>query len=147
VTERHERRSGTCLPCGSSLVGRTASNIVFDPVESGDMIERFARGGRTYCSMDVEELAADVCPAGDLGDPVAIQPVEPGIAVGMETADEAREMLRGSFALAIGCIAEQDGWRCIAAMTTLVANIGPQPASPGATGTRRKHGHRRIVGV
>jgi hypothetical protein len=147
VAQRRECWSGPCLSLGSSLVRRAAAHIVLDRVESGDVIKRVARGGRTRCSMDIEELAADVCPAGDLGDPGTVKPVEPGIAVGMEIAGEVGKMLRGSFALAIGCIAEQGGWRCIAAVTTLVANIGPQPASPGATGTRRKHGHRRIVGV
>ena len=32
-------------------------------------------------------------------------------------------------------------------MAALVANIGPQPAGPRATGTGGEHGHRRVVGV
>nr|WP_254296843.1 hypothetical protein [Sphingomonas tagetis] len=49
----------------ASGVPRTSS---FDGVESGDVIERFARGFRAGACMDIEELAANLRPASNLGD-------------------------------------------------------------------------------
>jgi hypothetical protein len=80
----------------SSLVRRTAANIVLDRVESGDVIERLARGGRSRGGMDVEELAPDVRPAGDLGDLRTIKPVEPGdLPEFITSPEEANRVLGG----------------------------------------------------
>ena len=97
--------------------------------------------------MNIEELAPDVCPAGDFGDPLAVEPAEPGIAIGVEIAPERPQVLGRALGLAVGCVAEQHGGRGVAASPTLVANIGPQPAGPGAPRTRGEHGHRRVVSV
>ncbi len=97
--------------------------------------------------MDVVELAPDVSPAGDLGDLLAVEPVEPGIAVGVEIAPERPQMLGRALRLAVGRVAEQHGGRRIAGVAALVANIGPQPPRPGATDTGREHRDRRVVGV
>jgi hypothetical protein len=97
--------------------------------------------------MDVEELAPDVRPAGHLADAVAIEAVEPGIAVGVQIAPEPGKMSGGSFALAVGRVVEEHGGRGLAASPALVAHIGPQPACPGATGAGGEHRHGRVVGM
>ena len=97
--------------------------------------------------MNIEELAADVRPTGDLGNALAVEPVEPGIAIGMKITPEPGEMHRGALRLAIGCIAEQHSRGRIAGITALVTNIGPEPTGPGATRAAREHRHRRVVGM
>ena len=74
--------------------------------------------------MDVEEFATDMGPASGLGDPVAgEQPVEPGIAVGMDDAAEVPQMRLWVLALAIGRVEEHRRRRAGAGERPLVANI------------------------
>ena len=91
--------------------------------------------------MDVEEFAADMSPAGGLGDPIASeQPLEAGIGVGVDDAAEGPQMRVRVFALAVGRIEEQRRRRSSAGERPLVADIGPartgpQPAGLGLAGT------------
>ena len=111
------------------------------------MVQCLAGRGGAGCGVDVEELAPDMRPAGHLCDAVAIEAVEPGIAIGVQIAPEPGKMSGGSFALAVGRVVEQHGGRSLAASPALVAYIGPQPARPGATGARGQYRHRRVVGM
>ncbi len=98
--------------------------------------------------MDVEELAADMRPAGRLGDPVAgEQLIEAGITVGVDDAAEVLQMLLRVLALAVRRIEEQRRRRACAGERPLVADIGPQPSGLGLAGARRQHRHRRVVDV
>jgi hypothetical protein len=131
----------------SSLVRGPTAHVLFDRIEAGDMVQRLAGRGGAGCGMDVEELAPDMRPTGYLCDALAIEPVEPGIAIGVQIALECSQVRDGAFALAVGRVAKQHGRRGLAASPALVAHIGPQPARPGATGAGGQNRHGRVVGV
>ena len=87
--------------------------------------------------MDVEEFAADMRPAGRLGDPVAgEQLVEAGITVGVDRAAEVVRVLLRMLALAVWRIEEQGRRRAAAGKRALVADVGPQAAGLGLAGAR-----------
>jgi hypothetical protein len=87
-------------------------------------------------------------PAGGLADPVADeQPVEPGIAVGVDDTPEVLQMRLWVPALVVGRVEEQRRRRAGAGERPLVANIGPQPPGLGFARARRQHRHRRVVDV
>src|SRR3546814_13736610 len=79
--------------CSSDLsapdIGRLAADFLFDPVEPGDAIEQEASERRRARLVALEDLAAEVRPAGDLLDAVAlVELLIPGITVGLEKAGE-----------------------------------------------------------
>jgi hypothetical protein len=125
-----------------------APDLGFDGVEGADPVEGFLGDGRTVGLVHVEELAADVGPASGLGDPPAfIQAVEAGVAIGMQDSGEASQVGDGTFAAAIGRVAEQRGRRSVASKGALVADVGPQPSGPRPPGTGRQHRDRGVVGM
>jgi hypothetical protein len=92
---------------GAPLAGRPLSNRLFDPVELADAVEGLLGNYRAVGGVDVEEFAADIGPTGGLADPVAgEQPVEPGIAVGMDDTPEVLQMRLWVLALAVGRVTE-----------------------------------------
>lgn len=103
--------------------------------------------------MDIEELAPDMGPAGDLRDrgalagAVGIELVEPGIAVGVKVTGEALKMALRTHALPIRGVAIENGGRCITGMGALVADIDPKPARRGLAEPGGEHRHGRVVGV
>lgn len=72
--------------------------------------------------MDIEELAPDMGPAGDLGDrralagAVCIELVEARISVGVEISRKALKMALRAYALPIRGVAIENGGRCITGM-------------------------------
>ena len=135
-----------CWRSASPMVGRQACDRLLDAVEMADAVEGLLGDRRADGGMDVEEFAADMGPAGGLGDPVAgEQLVEPGIAVGVDDAAEVFEMRPRVLALAVGRVEEQRRRRSRAGERPLVADIGPQPPGLGLAGARRQHRHRRVV--
>lgn len=103
--------------------------------------------------MDIEELATDMSPAGDLGDrraltgAVGIKLVEARISVGVEISRKALEMALRAHALPIRGVAIANGGRCITGMGAVVANIDPKPARRGLAEPGGEHRHGGIVGV
>src|SRR5271168_641798 len=93
------------------------------------------------------ELATDVRPAGDFEDALAVQPVEPGIAIGLERASEWLQVRAGMFALAIGRVTEHGCRRSAPTAGPVVAHIDPQTAGLRLPGSRREHRNWRIVGM
>ena len=70
-------------------IGRLAADFLFDPVKPGDAIEQEASERRRARLVVLEDLAAEVRPAGNLADATAlIELVISGIAVGLEKAGE-----------------------------------------------------------
>ena len=117
---------------GSPLVGRQAGDRLFDPVEIADPVEGLLGDRRAVGGMDIEEFAADMSPAGGLGDPIAReQPLEPGIGVGVDDTAEGLQMRLWVFALAVGRVEEQRRRRSRAGERPLVANIEPALAKAG----------------
>ena len=88
---------------GNAPVGRLPAGFLFDGVERGDPFERLGRDRRALGGMDVEELAPHMRQAGDLADRAgAGELAEPGIAVAVHPAAEARQMRLRMFGLAVG---------------------------------------------
>jgi hypothetical protein len=117
-------------------------------MEIANAVEGLLGDRRAIGGMDVEEFAADMGPAGGLGDPVAVvQPIEPGIAVGVDDPLEALQMRLWVLALAVGRIAEQGRRWARTGERALVANVGPQPAGLGFARARRQYRHRGVVDV
>ena len=107
LAERGQQRFGSGLALASSLVGRSTPQVLLDRVEAGNGVERRAGGRRSGRAVDIEELAPDMRPAGDLGDALTIKPIEPGIAVGVKIASGSGEVRGRALALAVGRIAKQ----------------------------------------
>ena len=87
-------------------------------------------------------------PAGNFIDgAIAVQMVEPRVSVCLKTALEVLQMLPRVLALAIFRVREPDSRRGIFARGSVVAHISPETPGLGLAAARRKHRHRRIVGV
>ena len=73
-----------------SDIGRLPTHIGFDGIKGADAFEEIG-GERSWLGlMDVEYLAPEVCPAGNLGDAAAlVELVICGIGIGLEMAREA----------------------------------------------------------
>src|ERR1019366_6201985 len=98
--------------------------------------------------MDLVELATSVSPARDLiNGAIAVQMMEPCIGVRLQAALEVLQMLPRMLALAIFRVREPDGRRGIFPRGPVVTDISPETSSLGLAAARRKHRHRRIVGV
>jgi hypothetical protein len=98
--------------------------------------------------MEVEELAPHVCPAGRLSESAGlIQLIESGVAIGLQNAAEATQMLARVLALAIGRVAKQHRSVPAAAPGPLIAHVSPQPPGLGLARSGCQHRHRRVVGV
>ncbi len=119
----------------------------FDVVESPDALERLPRQWRGLVDVHVMELATHMRPAGDLDDPVAVEPVIAGVAVRLQEAPERPKMILGPLALAIGRVAEQHRSGRTVAGGAVVAHVYPQPTSAGLAMARRQHRHGRVVGM
>src|SRR3546814_10987304 len=88
-----ELRPGLVLSWSAPDIGRLAAHILFDPVEPGDTCQQVGGKRRRARLVALEDLAAKVCPAGDLADAVAfIELLISGIAVGLEKAGERSEL-------------------------------------------------------
>ena len=98
--------------------------------------------------MDLVKLAACMRPAGDfINGAIAVQMMEPCIGVRLKAALEVLQMLPRMLALAILRVREPDGRRGIFPGGPVVTHISPESSSLGLAAARRKHRHRRIVGV
>ena len=129
-------------------IGGLAANLVFDGIESADPGQCLGRCRRCVDNMDLVELAASVCPAGNFIDrAIAVEMMEPGIGVGLQAALEVLQMLPWMLALAILRVREPDSRRSIFAGGPVIAHISPETPGFRLATARRKHRHRRIVGV
>ena len=96
----------------------------------------------------IVKLAARMCPAGNfINGAIAVQMMEPCIGVRLQAALEVLQMLPRMLTLAILRVREPDSRRSISTRGPVIAHISPQPAGLGLAAARRKHRHRRIVGV
>src|SRR5271163_3361145 len=98
--------------------------------------------------MDLVKLAACMRPAGNfINGAIAVQMMEPCIGVRLQAALEVLQMLSWMFSLAILRVGEPDGRRGIFTSWPVVAHISPETPGLRLATSRRKHRHRRIVGV
>src|SRR3546814_10182864 len=80
-----------------------SSDVCSSDLEPGDAIEQEASERRRARLVALEDLAAEVRPAGDLLDAVAlVELLIPGITVGLEKAGERPELALRMDAAAIG---------------------------------------------
>ena len=98
--------------------------------------------------MDVVKVAPDMRPAGGLGDvALGIEPVEAGVAVGLQHTMERSEMGAWVEGPAVGAVTVAHGGRRRAGIRPLIAQIGPEPTSPGLAGARRQHRDGRVIRI
>ena len=143
-----EQRAGAALANGPADVGRQAARLVLDRVEGGDPQKRLVGKRCAVPLVDVEELAPDMRPAGDLADRAGpVELAEAGIAVGLQDAAEAAKMALRMDALAVGAVAVEHRRRRFARPRPVVAHISPQAPGRGLAGARRQHRHRRVIAV
>src|SRR3546814_103210 len=103
AAKRVDLRPGLLLPVSAPDIRRLAADFLFDPVKPGDTIEQVGGKRRRARLVALEDLAAEVRPAGDLLDAVAVvELVVSGITVGLEKAGERRELALRMDAAAIG---------------------------------------------
>jgi hypothetical protein len=138
------RRSALSSP----VIGESAVDCSFDPVQLSDPVERLLGDRRSGRGVHVKELASHMRPAGSLGDAVAgEQLVESGVAIGMDHTAEVAEMGSWVLAFAVRRVKEQRRRWPLAVERTFVTNIHPQPSGLGFASAGRQHGHRRVVDV
>jgi hypothetical protein len=92
------------------------------------------------------EATADECPPEGELHIAAAGERHIAIAVNLEHAPEAGEVLDRSLGLAIGSIEVGDGWRIGAASWPIVAGIGPELAGLGLASYEIEHGCGGLVG-
>ncbi len=87
-------------------------------------------------------------PAGNfINRAIAVQMMEPCIGVGLQATLEVLQMLPWMFALAVFRVREPDGRHSIFAGGPVIAPISPETPGLRSAAARRKHQHRRVVGV
>lgn len=119
-------------------IGRLAADVLFDPVESGDACQQVGGERGWACLVALEDLAAEVRPAGDLLDAVAlVQLLISGIAVGLEKAGERPQLALRMDAAAIRREPIPGERRGGGARCAVIDNIRPEPRlrSPALAGT------------
>lgn len=80
-----------------------ASNLCFDLIELADAFQQISGKRRRLGGVDVEYLAPEMRPAGDLGDTVGVvELVVSRIAIGLQVAAEAGQLPLGMGTCAIG---------------------------------------------
>src|SRR5258708_29251539 len=83
--ELTEERSRAALADVTAQLGQQAPGFLLDVVKTADALQRLIGQRRAAVLVDVEELAPDMRPAGDLADDAgSVQSVEAGIAVGLQ---------------------------------------------------------------
>jgi len=98
--------------------------------------------------MVLEDLAAEMCPAGNFADPVPlVELVVTGIAVGLKQTGEGLELALRMNAASIGGEPVPDQGRSSRARGAIIDDIGPQPGLRGLALAGHQHRHRRIIGV
>ena len=98
--------------------------------------------------MDLVELAPGVSPTGDFDNrSTFVEMLEASIGIGLERTPVKLKVLARMFSLAVWREAEPHGGCSCIAGWPVIADISPEPPGLGLAVARRKHWHRRIVGV
>ena len=104
-------------------VGRLAGDPLLDRIEFADASQRLLGERRLFgIGVDVVELPTHMGPTGCFGDhPLAVEPVEPGVAIGLKHTAEPCQMRARMLAAAIGAVAVEHCRGRGAAIRSLVA--------------------------
>lgn len=95
-----------------------------------------------------QSLKPRVCQAGGFHDAaVAVEPGEPGVAVGLEDAPELAQVRPRVLALAVGGVAVGHRSRVGPGERPVIAHVDPEPRGAGAAQTGLEHRHDGVVGV
>ena len=135
------------LPRLAAFIGGEAANVGFEGIERGDADHGLGGDRRRRIGLDLVELPPHMAPAESERDVTALSELRIGaIAIDLQDAAEAREMLGRPRMLAIGGIDIGSAWRGAAGPGPLVARIGPQLALLDAPASGIEHRRRRLVG-
>jgi len=114
------------LPDGTAFIGRLTTNVGLDGIELRDACEDIGCDRRRSARCLLEEATTHMCPAeGELHVADARELAVCGIAVDLQHAAEAGEMLDRLLGLSVGRVAVGDRGRVAAAPWSVVARIGP----------------------
>jgi len=131
-----------------ALFGCLPSDDILDLVEGGDPLQCLAAQRGPGLLMGVPELASCMRHAGDLDDRTAsVDLGKSAVAVSLQDALEAAQMLLRVRSLPIWRVAIEDRRRVGAAIGASIADIGPQSGFARVTKARFQHRHLSIVAV
>ena len=113
-----------------TLLRRHAVNLTLDGEQGIEPRDRLCRDRRLVDARQIEKLTSCVGTTGSLDDRArftvgVVQPVEPGVSIGLHQSGEARQMPFGMLTAAIARIEEHRGWRIRPGKGPIVAHIGP----------------------
>ena len=116
--------------------------------KGGDPVQCLAAQAGLGLLVHIPELAPGMRHAGGLDDLTApIDPRESGIAIGLQDALEAAQMLLWMCSLPVRRVTVEHRRRVAAAVWPSIADVGPQSAPSRAAQTRFQHRHLGIVAV
>jgi hypothetical protein len=85
-----------------ALVGRSATDLALDGIQSADAFDGFSSNRRSERYMEIVELAPYMGPARSFLDAaISIEMMEAGVAIRLQRAAEVAQMLARMFSLAI----------------------------------------------
>ena len=88
-----DQRCGAILPRAASHIGRLPTHIGLDGIERADTFEDIGRQPGRLGLMNIEDLAPEMRPAGNLGHaPAQVELVISGKGIGLEMATETGEL-------------------------------------------------------
>jgi hypothetical protein len=146
---RQDRRA-LFLPYRSSLVRRSAADRRLHGVElpdAGDGLGGDGRLRRVLLVQQLVEVAAGVDPAeGELDSPLLGQSLVGAVAVGLQDAAVAGQMLRRRRGRPIAGVDEGHARRLGPAPRAVVTGVGPELAELGSSSPRLQHRRPGLVG-
>src|SRR6266481_7108738 len=99
-------------------------------------------------NLDVIELAANMRPTrGFLNESAVIEVMETSVAIGLQNAAEAAQVLFGMIALAIWRVTKPNGRRSRIVSWTAIAHVSPKASEFSLALSRCQHWNRRVIGV
>src|SRR5690606_32846951 len=122
LVQLDEQGPGAGVPSCLPLIRWSPTDLALYVVERADPVQGLLRDGRSRCLVDVVELASNVSPTGGLHDSSGlVESIEAGVAIGLQDAAEALQVLGRMRRLAIGRVTEPHRRRHRIRCRTIVA--------------------------
>ena len=147
-TSRKASTSGRLFSCRARIARRVVGRGP-EPrsVKRADPLEDVGGQRRGRSLVQIEDLAPEMRPAGDLGHAAAVQSIITDIGISLKETAKAGEMGQRVRGGSVGREAIPGRARCRAAGRPVVGRIDPQPPGRGLAPAGVEYRHRRVVGV